>query len=219
MRTRIKFCGIKTLTDALAAVEAGADTLGFVMSDSPRRIEPQAARDIIIRLPPMVSTVGVFVDEDVHYVTETAKYCLFNGIQLQGTENLELYSSIDIPIIKSYKVKDYSSFLKLDLNDSVCAFLFDSYDKDKAGGTGKNFNWNILQKKRFSKPFILAGGLTPLNVTDAIKLLHPYAVDVSSGIEKSVGVKDPQLMEYFVKSVRLGDDSFSNMDDLKGDYS
>lgn len=207
MRTRIKFCGIKTLMDALAAVEAGADTLGFVMSESPRRIEPQAARDIITRLPPMVSAVGVFVNEDACYVSETAKYCLFNAVQLQGTENLRLYSSINVPVIKCYKVKDYASFMELDLDDSVCAFLFDSYDKDRHGGTGKNFNWNILQNKRFSKPFILAGGLSPSNVAEAIKLLHPYAVDVSSGIEKSAGVKDARLMEDFVKSVRLGDES------------
>lgn len=205
MRTRIKFCGITTEEDAIAAVRFGADALGFVMSKSPRQIDPEKALAIIQTLPPMVTAIGVFVNENADYVERTAEHCKLNIIQLQGSEDLNQYSW-KIPIIKAYKVGQQKNFICENFDNRVCAYLFDSLSQNKAGGTGVAFDWNILSESDFQKPVILAGGLNPGNVKDAIRLLRPYAVDVSSGIEKAKGVKDWRLMKEFVQQVRIADE-------------
>lgn len=206
MRTRIKFCGITTEEDAIAAVRCGADALGFVMSESPRQIHPQKALAIIEKLPPLVTAIGVFVNEDADYVEHTAKFCKFNIIQLQGLEDLNQYSW-KIPIIKAYKVGPQQNFNCAEIDERICACLFDSLNRNKPGGTGVAFDWNLLSGIDFPKPMILAGGLNVDNVKDAIKLLRPYAVDVSSGIEKAKGIKDRSLMEAFVQQVRIADEA------------
>lgn len=194
----------------MAAVRFGADALGFVMSESPRQIHPEKALAIIEKLPPMVTTIGVFVNEPADYVEHTADLCKFNIIQLQGSEDLNQYSW-KIPIIKAYKVGQQKNFNCENFDQRVCAYLFDSLNQNKAGGTGVAFDWNILSGSNFPKPVILAGGLNPDNVKDAIKLLRPYAVDVSSGIEKAKGIKDWRLMSEFVQQVRIADETINTV--------
>lgn len=189
----------------MAAVRFGADALGFVMSKSPRQIDPEKALAIIETLPPMVTAIGVFVNENADYVERTAEHCKLNIIQLQGSEDLNQYSC-KIPIIKAYKVGQQKNFICENFDERVCAYLFDSLSQNKAGGTGVSFDWNILLGSDFQKPVILAGGLNPGNVKDAIRLLRPYAVDVSSGIEKAKGIKDWHLMREFVQQVRIADE-------------
>ena len=203
MRTRIKFCGITSLEDALAAVEAGADALGFVISDSPRQVTPETAKRIIKALPPLITTIGVFVDERSDVVEDTADFCGFTAIQLQGSENLDTYS-FKKPIIKTYRINDSNSN-NLEIDTRICACLFDSSSGNDLGGTGRTFDWKQLLKSKIHKPLILAGGLNSHNITSAIHILHPYAVDVSSGIEKAKGVKDSMLMNEFVRQVRIAD--------------
>lgn len=210
MRTKIKICGITNLEDALISINAGVDALGFIISPSPRQIEINVAHKIISKLPPIVTTIGVFINEPVSFVKEAIEYCSFSCIQLQGDENLENFSSIKIPVIKSYKIKNKLQANDLKLNDKADIYLFDKYDDKLQGGTGEKFDWNILKGKHFLKPYILAGGLSPQNVANAIYLLQPYAVDVSSGVEKSKGIKDASLINSFVKEVQIADFNLLN---------
>ena len=206
MRTRVKFCGITSEADAMEAVAAGADSLGFVISKSPRQIHPKSVRDIVMKLPPMVTSIGVFVNENAAYVEQVSELCKFNAIQLQGAENLDEFS-FKIPVIKAYKINAPHDLKQLNIDTRICACLFDSKSHDAPGGTGITFDWNIIKGTIFPKPLILAGGLPPANVSEAIRVLRPYAVDVSSGIEKAKGIKDVNLMHAFVQQVRMADRS------------
>ncbi len=204
MRTRIKFCGITNKADALAAVDLGVDALGFVMSQSPRQISRQKAAEIIKLLPPMITTIGVFVNEQASHVEYISGFCKFNVIQLQGNEDLDQYSW-RYPMIKAYKIGDDNNFNPKDIDPRILACLFDTMHKDKTGGTGVSFDWQKIANCNLPKPMILAGGLNSNNVVEAIQLLKPYAVDISSGIEKEKGIKDYKLMEEFVKQVKVAD--------------
>lgn len=210
MRTRIKICGITNLQDALLSIKAGVDALGFVISSSPRQIKPEIAHAIISELPPIITTVGVFVDESVAFVKDIVEYCKFSCIQLQGNEHLDDFLPIKVPIIKSYKIKNNLQISDLKLNEKANIYLFDKYNEKMQGGTSEKFDWNILREKNFLKPFILAGGLSSKNVANAIYLLQPYAVDVSSGIEKTKGIKDGSLINAFVREVQMADFNLLN---------
>lgn len=204
---RVKICGIRDLKEARAALEAGAHALGFVFAPSKRRIEPEVAREVIKKLPPFITVVGVFVNESPSRLLEIASFCRLHVLQLHGEEPPEYCRSLPYPVIKALRAKDIS-VLELIPRYSVEAILLDSYVPGSLGGTGKTFNWEIAQKAvAMGRPLILAGGLTPENVGEAIRKVRPYAVDVSSSVETN-GRKDPEKMARFIEAVLKA--SFSN---------
>lgn len=202
--TKIKICGITNKIDALAASELGVDMLGFVFyKKSKRYIGPFEAADIINELPTGIARVGVFVDEKKEDVLKIAEDAFLDTLQFHGDEMPEYcsYFSPKYKVIKAFRLRDKSDLKKInDYNTDY--YLFDSYERDCAGGTGKAFDWNILKDFEILKPVILSGGLSPDNVGRAIKEVAPFAVDVSSGIESAPGRKDTRLLKKFVENVR-----------------
>lgn len=199
---KIKICGITNLDDALAAAEAGADALGFnFYKKSPRYVEPEKASEIIAQLPPFMMPVGVFVNEHEDRIREIQHKTCIQAIQLHGDESPEFCQRFENRVIKAFQVKDKES-LKVMAHYRVGAFLLDSYRDDLRGGTGKVFDWHLaVVAKTFGK-IILAGGLTPENVAEAVKLVQPYAVDVAGGVEKEKGLKDHGKVKQFIIEVR-----------------
>ena len=203
-RVAVKICGITNLEDASLAVELGVDALGFIFAGSPRRITPQKARDIIRGIPPFVKTVGVFVDEQPAAIRATMHYCGLDLAQLHGNESPEFCSLLTSQAIKALRIKDETSLpTGRSYRGKVRALLLDTYSKDKAGGTGKTFDWDLaIMIKESGMPVILAGGLGPSNIAQAIQTVKPYAVDVNSGVEERPGKKDGALMKALMEKVR-----------------
>jgi phosphoribosylanthranilate isomerase len=205
MRTRIKICGITNFDDALHAVKAGADAVGFVFYErSPRHIDPESARQIVRHLPPFVTAVGVFVDEKIETVRETVQYCFLDLCQFHGKESPEYCEWHHKGVIKAFRVKD-RTFLEEMKRYNVAAYLLDTFREDRFGGTGSPFDWSLAGEATKHGPVVLAGGLQPENVGEAVAKVRPYAVDVSSGVEKEPGLKDWQKMKVFVEAVREAD--------------
>jgi phosphoribosylanthranilate isomerase len=201
---RIKICGITNLEDALLAAELGADALGFIFyPPSPRAIAPDAARAIIAQLPPLVTTVGVFVDEDAATVKELAAQVGLDWLQLHGKETPEYCRGLGRRIIKVFRIQDENSLSGLAAyREVVQGLLLDTYKKGQVGGTGETFNWDLAREARQYGPIILAGGLTPANVVRAIAAAQPQAVDVASGVEARPGKKDPEKLKAFFAAVK-----------------
>jgi len=200
----VKICGITDYEDASIAVELGAGALGFIFADSPRQITPQKARDIIRAIPPFVKTVGVFVDEGPAAIKEIIHDCGLDLVQLHGDESPDLCCELMPYTIKALRIKDESSLRTSRIyHGKVRALLLDTYSKDKAGGTGKTFDWQLAIKiKKLGIPIILAGGLGPSNIDGAISTVRPYAVDVNSGVEERPGKKSHTLMKDLMEKVR-----------------
>jgi len=200
---RIKICGITNLEDARLAADLGAHALGFIFyPKSPRSVRPDAAREIIKNLPPLVMTVGVFVDEEAVTVREIAKTAGLDWVQLHGQESPEYCRTLGRRVIKGFRIKDESSLSLLpDFRDSVQAFLLDTYKAGTAGGTGETFDWILARQVAESGPIILAGGLNPANVAQALETARPAAVDVASGVEAAPGKKDPEKLRAFFKAI------------------
>jgi len=199
---KIKICGITDLDDALMAADAGADALGFVFYQrSPRHISPDRAAAIIRALPPFILTVGLFVNEDANTINETADRCGLDIVQLHGEETPEFCSRIRRRVIKAFRVKDSTS---LDYLGSypVAGCLLDAWTPAAHGGTGQTFNWDLAASATTGSTIILAGGLTPDNVAEAVRTVRPYAVDVSSGVESSPGRKDADKVRHFISRAR-----------------
>jgi phosphoribosylanthranilate isomerase len=200
---KIKICGITNLEDAEAAIDLGADALGFVFyQKSPRSISPAEAASIISKLPPFISTIGVFVDESPGEIQKIVEKTGSGIVQLHGNEPPES-CRMPVKIIKGIRVESIESLEPLAIyRDLVSAFLLDTYAPHTPGGTGQVFNWEIaIQAKKFGR-VILAGGLNPENISEAVSLVKPYAVDVSSGIELNKGKKDHQKMKLFIERAR-----------------
>jgi len=211
-RTRIKVCGITRSADARQAVAVGVDALGFIFAEkSQRKIDPDKAREIISTLPPFVDAVGVFVNAELSLVNEIVRYCGLTMVQLHGKETVEYCESVPGRIVKAFAVHNATDGAEIEPYTRVASgFLFDTYHENLDGGTGKTFDWSILQKFNISRPLILAGGLNPANVAEAVRLVQPYAVDVNSGVESEPGVKDHALIEAVVLEVRRIDAEMSN---------
>jgi phosphoribosylanthranilate isomerase len=202
--TRIKICGITNPEDALLASQLGADALGFVFAESPRRIEPQTAREIIGALPPFIGRVGIFVNERPEVVERICALCNLSAIQLHGDESPEYINSLSIPVIKAFRVRDNTALEQIRAFRQSY-FLLDAYDADRRGGTGKTFDWDIAQRASELGNLILSGGLNSKNVQDALDRVRPYAVDVSSGIEDRPGKKNQQKLTEFIHEVKSWD--------------
>ncbi len=211
-RTRIKICGMTRLDQVEAAVEAGVDALGFIFApESPRKIDPKNAREIITGLPPFVDAVGVFVNEDPEVVEEIVNYCGLTVIQLHGTESEGYCKKLTCRILKAFSIgSDGLARNDLDMAsyvDVVSGFLLDTFHKDMDGGTGVAFDWSFLETIRPPGPLILAGGLSSGNVGEAIQRVRPFAVDVNSGVEVEPGIKDIEKIRLVVSEVRKADNS------------
>ncbi len=201
---RVKICGITNLEDALLAVDYGADALGFVFfKKSPRYISPAKAKAIIKRLPPFITCVGVFVNEKKKEIEKISEQTGINAIQLHGDEPPRTCRISGYPITKAVRVKSLENLELLSkYKDCVSSFLLDTYTPEKYGGTGQIFNWDIaVEAKRFGR-IILAGGLTAENIEKAIRFVHPYAVDVSSGVEAEKGIKDHKKIKAFIEKAK-----------------
>lgn len=206
-RTRVKICGMTEPFEVEKAVEAGVDALGFIfVKQSPRAIDPERAREIIASLPPFVDAVGVFMNEKPEVVGEIVNYCGLTVVQLHGQEPPEYCQMMPCRVIKAFQVKPGMGpdFLE-PYNNVVWAFLLDAYHKEMGGGTGETFDWSLVAKLGPKKPLILAGGLNVDNVSAAINQVHPFAVDVNSGIETSPGRKDPAKIAALLRQVAKTD--------------
>lgn len=200
---RVKICGITNPDDAQAAVDAGADALGFVFfKDSPRYIRPAEARGIISQLPPFVVAVGVVVNESAETITAIAAEAGLDCIQLHGDEPPILCRSYR-RVIRAVRVTSLASLAPVAACRGLAsAFLIDTFTPDSMGGTGLTFNWDIAVEARQYGPVILAGGLTPDNVAAAVRHVRPYGVDVSSGVEREKGKKDHDKMRLFIRRAK-----------------
>lgn len=198
---RIKICGITNIEDAQEAVRFGADALGFVFSGkSPRTVNPETAREIIASLPPFVTTLGVFVDETLERIEEIAALTGIDVIQFHGSESPEFCRQVSCKFIKAIRVKDITDLKILEQYNDASAILLDTYSPETSGGTGKTFNWEIAVEAKKYGNIILAGGLNPENIEEAVKTVRPYAIDVSSGIEgHEKGKKDHQKLRLFIE--------------------
>jgi phosphoribosylanthranilate isomerase len=203
MSTKVKICGITNLADALAAVEAGADFLGFVFYDqSPRWVATGKAAAIIERLPPSVLKVGLFVNAPELAVRRTMQECKLDLLQFHGQESPEFCIQFGISSIKAFRVRNAES-LDLLANYHTYAWLLDAHSPKAPGGTGETFDWDLAAKAlQHSRPVFLAGGLTPDNVASAIRHVRPYAVDVSSGVEATPGRKDHAKISAFLRAAK-----------------
>jgi phosphoribosylanthranilate isomerase len=199
----VKICGITNHEDAQAAVDAGADALGFVFyPPSPRHISPEQAAQIILKLPPFVTTVGLFVDVALETVNDLAASCGLDRIQLHGHETPAFCGQVTQPVIKAFRVKNADSLGHLP-GYKVAAYLLDAYVEGALpGGTGTPFSWELVTWAKAYGPVILAGGLTPDNVATAIEQTRPYGVDVSSGVESAPGIKDHRKVRAFIARAR-----------------
>jgi phosphoribosylanthranilate isomerase len=202
--TKIKICGITNLDDAFLALDLGADALGFVFYRySKRYISSEDALGIISKLPPFVKTVGVFVNQGMEDLKSMKREVGFDLFQLHGDEQPDYCRELGNSVIKAIRVKD--SINQNDINSFPAqALLFDAYSTAEFGGTGTCFNWELLKGIALSRSVILSGGLTPENVAEAIDIVNPYAVDVSSGVEDYPGKKNPVKLNAFVRAVRNG---------------
>jgi phosphoribosylanthranilate isomerase len=204
MSTRVKICGITNLEDAQAAVAAGADALGFVFDpQSPRHIKRHAAANICHALPPFVMTVGVFVNELEYEIQSTLDDCLLGALQFHGEEPPGFCTKFAAKSIKAIRMRDETTLHAAAEYDDVDALLLDTYTETVRGGTGRTFDWSLAdQAKKIGPPLILSGGLNPENVAAAIRRVQPYAVDVSSGVERAPGLKDHAKLRRFIEACR-----------------
>ncbi len=200
---KIKVCGITRPEDAFCAAEAGVDALGFVFyTQSPRFIRPEQAHKIIAKLPPFITPVGVFVNEEVDVIERIIKETGIQAVQLHGDESPALCTQVPSKVIKAFRIQGHSIPEALISQYKVDAILLDAYCPHRPGGTGMTFHWQSAAEIKRYGPVILAGGLTPENVAAAISCVAPYAVDVSSGVETAPGKKDPRRIREFVEKVR-----------------
>ena len=201
---RIKICGITRVEDAVAAIAAGADALGFIfVESSPRHITPAAAAAIIRSLPPFVAKVGVFVNASAAVIRDTAAFCGLDTLQFHGDESPAFCQAFaPLKTIKAFRPASRAALPEWQ-RYATDAWLLDSAVPGQFGGTGQVADWDLARAAaRLERPLILAGGLNPENVTEAIRQVQPYAVDVSSGVEARPGEKDPAKLRAFLAAAR-----------------
>jgi len=199
---RVKICGLTRGQDVRVAVKAGADALGFQMSLGPRKIQPPQARALARLAPRDVLKVGVFVGEPLAEVRQIALYCGFDAVQLHGEEDARYCASVGLPVLKSVGMRNVKTPFRFKTYP-IAALLLDRYNQKLRGGTGQSFPWKWARTaEKLRLPILLAGGLHPGNVADAIRTARPFGVDTSSGVEMSPGIKDAMKIRLFVKNAR-----------------
>jgi len=203
MAVRVKICGITRLQDALFAVNAGADALGFVFYEkSPRHVSAAQAAALCAALPPFVTSVGLFVDAPAEFVDSVLALAPLDLLQFHGGESPEYCASFGKPYIKAVRVTRETDLLKCAADFAAArGLLLDAYVPGVPGGTGESFDWNLIPPQ-LPKAVILSGGLSPVNVADAVRQVRPWAVDVSSGVEASKGIKDTGLIAQFITKAK-----------------
>ena len=203
MSTRIKICGITSVEDGVAAAEAGADMIGLMFYErSPRHISFATAGEISRSLSPFIVKVGVFVNPNEDTVMRAINDCGVTLLQFHGEETPGFCTQFGAMSMKAFRIKDAESLDALP-NYPTDAWLLDAYSPDAHGGTGAKFNWELaIEAKNLGRPIVLAGGLTPENVGDAVQTVQPFGVDVSSGVESAPGKKDHAQVRAFIQAVR-----------------
>ncbi len=197
---RVKICGITNRDDALQAVDAGADALGFVFYErSPRNVAPEVVADIVSQLPPMVATVGLFVNASDALIRQRCRDCGLDVAQLHGSQSPSAEDLAPLRVLPAVSVKDATS---LDALTPDRTWLLDAFVEGEYGGTGKTFNWDLAIEAAKKTRIVLAGGLTPDNVAEAVQRVRPYGVDVSSGVEAAPGKKDRQKVAAFIRAAK-----------------
>ncbi len=203
--TRVKICGITSPEDAAAAVDAGADAIGLIfVPGTPRCVAPDTAVGILRAVPPLVTTVGVFVDHPLEEVLRIVSALGLHAVQLHGQEPAAYSRGIPVPVIRAIRVRDAESLQPLETYPAH-AFLLDAYVEGVPGGTGTPISLELALQARGRRPVILSGGLRPDTVSQAVRLVRPYGVDVSSGVEASPGRKDHRKVREFIVNVRQAD--------------
>jgi len=203
MKTRVKICGITNVADGLAAAEAGADMIGLMFYESsPRHITLARAAEISRALPPFLMRVGVFVNAPADFILRAIGECNLTMLQFHGDETSDFCTQFGLMNMKAIRVRDAGSLAQLE-HYQTDAFLLDAHSKNGLGGTGEKFNWELaVEAQKFGKPIFLAGGLTPENVADAVRMVHPFGVDVSSGVESTPGIKDHAKVKAFITAAK-----------------
>ena len=222
-RVRVKIEGLLDPTTAVKIAQMGADAIGMVFAESPRRIAPELARAITDILPPWVATVGVFVNEDPDVINRVVEKSRIGYVQLHGDEAPDVIARICAPCIKAFRVRDEQWLGEVrdwvaaaSAPSNLAAVLLDAYAPGVRGGSGQRFSWDMVADARAAgalagiDPIILAGGLDSSCVSRAIDLVQPWAVDVASGVESSPGVKDLGKVEDFIRATREGDELKTN---------
>ncbi|MBL3600233.1 MAG: phosphoribosylanthranilate isomerase [gamma proteobacterium endosymbiont of Lamellibrachia anaximandri] len=208
MRTRIKICGITRPEDAIEAVRQGADAIGLVFyPPSPRAVSVEQARKVVEVLPPFVTVVGLFVDEDRARIASLQQEVHIDLLQFHGKEDVAACKGHGRPWIKAVRMRDGIDLAAMESEfRGAAGLLLDAYEPGKPGGTGTAFDWERIPQNLASK-IILAGGLNPDNIEAAVRQVRPYAVDVSGGVEQSKGIKDAGKIAAFIEGVKRGDNS------------
>ena len=202
MTLRIKICGITNINDALEAVNAGADALGFMLYEKSKRfVRPETVKEIVRELPPFVSCVGVFVNESKETILSLRESCQLDTIQLHGDESDEFCQQIPGRVVKAFRLQT-PEVLKTVATYRTSAWLLDSYSPAARGGTGDSFNWDWVNTSKLDRPVIIAGGLSPENAAACVTATRPYGLDVSSGVEISPGKKSSEKMTAFITAAR-----------------
>jgi phosphoribosylanthranilate isomerase len=202
MSIRVKICGITRGEDALAAAAAGADAVGLVFADSPRQVDTDRAHRIVALLPPFIKVVGLFVNAPAARVREVLGQVPLDLLQFHGAESPEDCRQYGRPYIKAIRMAPgVDVAAEAGRYPEACGILLDAYDPQAAGGTGASFDWTRVPRD-LGRPLILAGGLTPENVAQAVRQVRPYAVDVSSGVESSKGIKDAARIAAFIRNAK-----------------
>ena len=203
MAVRVKICGITRIDDLHAACDAGADALGFVFYDkSPRHVSVEAAAELVRALPPFVQSVGLFVNADPAYIESVLKHVPLDLLQFHGDESPLDCIRYGRPYLKAVRVKADTDLLKCAADfDAARGLLLDAYVAGVPGGTGERFDWGLIPAN-LPKPVVLSGGLTPDNITEAVQGVRPWAVDVSSGVELTKGIKDSHKMAQFIAKAK-----------------
>jgi phosphoribosylanthranilate isomerase len=202
---RVKICGITSAADAQAAIEAGANLLGFnFYTKSPRHIAEEQAAEIRAGLPKRVKAVGIFVNRLPADVITLRKSLELDAVQLHGDETPETVAEIAavVQVIKAFRVEPEFPLTTLEQYSQAFAFLFDAAHTDQYGGTGRTTDWDVARRASLKHRIILAGGLKVENVAAAVRIVRPYGIDVASGVESSLGKKDHGLLREFIKEVR-----------------
>lgn len=205
MIPQVKICGNTNEADVAKAIQLGADYIGFIFTESKRRIDPEIAKSIVDAHPSFKNYVGVFYNQPKEEVEAIAKKVGLNILQFHGEETsryCDHFIKEGYKVIKTFRIKDQMSIKRID-QYNVNAFLFDTFSRTEKGGTGETFDWSLVEDKPYvHDKLFLAGGLNVENVENGIKQLRPFAVDVASGVEAEPGKKNPALLEAFIKTVK-----------------